>query len=194
MSNDGDDFASSKGGGGWWSRMSRSEHIVAALIGATITGIFGIIVAVIASSSGSSHSSPPGTASSSPAPPTTGTPPSSKSSPKLKISVVCRIPPRIHEGEQITAIYTITSNQSVKVGLGAGVYDSGRTDHSNGTGDKDGYQLAVGTQKVTRILVLPSGLSTDQYEIDAEIWPTDKIGADGVEVLAEATCGLFKVS
>jgi hypothetical protein len=99
----------------------------------------------------------------------------------------------VHEGQQTTATYKITSNQAIKVGLGAGVYDSGGTDHSNGTGDMDGYQLVVGTETVTRELVLPSGLSADQYEIDAEIWPNSAIGANGVNVLAEATCGFFKV-
>jgi hypothetical protein len=126
--------------------------------------------------------------------PANTTQPGPSPSQKLNMSVACRIPAGVHEGEQITAVYTITSNRSVKVGLGAGVYDSGGTDHSNGTGDEDGYQLAVGTQTVTRILVLPSGLSPDQYEIDAEIWPNGKIGAPGVSTLAETTCGFFKVS
>jgi hypothetical protein len=35
-------------------------------------------------------------------------------------------------------MYTITSYQAVKVGLGAGVYDSGGADHSAGTEDQDG--------------------------------------------------------
>jgi hypothetical protein len=57
----------------------------------------------------------------------------------------------------------------------------------------DGYQLVVGTQSVTRALLLPSGLPADRYEIDAEIWPNGKIGANGAGVLAEATCGYFNV-
>lgn len=56
--------------------MSRSEQIIAALSGAVIAGIFGIIGAVIISSSGSSHSSSPGVASSSP-PLTTASAPAS---------------------------------------------------------------------------------------------------------------------
>jgi hypothetical protein len=112
---------------------------------------------------------------------------------QLNLSVSCRVPSGVHEGEQITVVYAITSNKSVKVGLGAGVYDSGGTDHSTGTGDEDRYQLAAGTPTVTRIIALPSGLSSGQYEIDAEIWPSGEIGASRVNVLTEATCGFFKV-
>jgi hypothetical protein len=123
-----------------------------------------------------------------------GTHPSSPPTLKLNISVVCRIPPGLHEGQRVTAVYKITSNQAVKVGLGVGVYDSGGIDQSDGTGDTDGYQLTAGTHMVTHVLELPSGLSADQYEIVAEIWPNGKIGATGADVLAEATCGFFKVS
>lgn len=78
MSNGSDDSGSSRGRGGWWSRMSRSEQITAALIGAVITGLFGIIGAVIVSSSGASRSSPPGATSSSPPPATASAPLSSE--------------------------------------------------------------------------------------------------------------------
>jgi hypothetical protein len=180
--------------------MSRSEHIIAAVTGATIAGIFGLIVAFISNHSpdspqpGPSRSSSPQTIT----PTTPGPKPVSSPIPspsqKLNISVACKIPRAVHEGERITAIYSITSNRSVKVGLGAGVYDSGGNDHSTGTGDEDGYQLTVGSQAVTRIIVLPTGLSADQYEIDAEIWPNGDIGATRANVLAEATCGFFNVS
>lgn len=50
---------------GWWWRMSRSEQIVAAVVGAVIVGLFGIITPLII---GSSHTNPPGPASSAPAP------------------------------------------------------------------------------------------------------------------------------
>ena len=90
---------------------------------------------------------------------------------------MCKLPAAVHEGEQTTATYVITSNQAVKVGLGAGVYGSDGTDYSNGDGDMDGYQLRAGIQSVTRELIVPSGLQADQYEIDAEIWPNGEIGA-----------------
>lgn len=100
----------------------------------------------------------------------------------------------MHEGQQTTAIYKITSNQAIKVGLGAGVYATDKTDYSNGDGDVDAYQLVAGTQSVSRVLVLPSGLSADRYEIDAEIWPANQVGANGVETIADAPCGSFGVS
>lgn len=109
----------------------------------------------------------------------------------LNISVTCALPGQPHEGQTTTATYTITSNQSVKVGIGAGVYDSQGNDQSNGDGDIDAYQLVAGTQTVTRDLVLPSSLAAGRYEIDAEIWPANEIGADGVDTLADAVCGSF---
>jgi len=160
-------------------RTLRDPQVIAAII----TGVLAL-AGVLAGIFLSNHSS------------ASPTPPSPSPSEKLNISVACKIPPGVHSGEQITATYTITSNQEVKVGLGAGVYDSGGTDHSTGTGDQDGYQLRAGTQKVTRIIALPAGLSADQYEIDAEIWPDGRIGANGANganVLAEATCGTFSV-
>lgn len=55
--------------------MSRSEQIVAAVIGAVILGFSGVVAALISSSSGPSYSGPSGP--SSPAAPATTTPPSS---------------------------------------------------------------------------------------------------------------------
>ncbi len=55
MNIDEDDFHSPKSNSSWWSRMSRHEQIVAARIGAIVTGLFGIIVAFISSSAGPSH-------------------------------------------------------------------------------------------------------------------------------------------
>lgn len=127
--------------------------------------------------------------------PTTPSPrPSPSVTPSLNISVTCQLPGNLQQGQQTKATYTITSNQSIKAGLGLGVYDSGGTDYSNGDGDMDGYQLSTGTQSVSRDVFLPTGLDAGRYEIDAEIWPNGKIGADGVEVLAEGHCGYLNVS
>jgi hypothetical protein len=105
--------------------------------------------------------------------------------------VACKITSSVHPGKQITATYTITSNRTIKVGIGAGVYDSAGVDQSTGYGDLDGYQLTPGTQEVTRVIEVPSGLPAGHYEIGAEVWPSGKIGADGTEVLAEGLCGYF---
>ncbi len=76
MNNDNDDFSSSGGKGSWWSRMSRSEQIVAAVVGAVIVGVFGVVTAFL---SNSSHSSSTSTRSSSPAP--VATPPTRSGTP-----------------------------------------------------------------------------------------------------------------
>ncbi len=47
-----DNSFSPGGNGGWWSRMSRHEQIIAATIGAVVTGVFGVLIALISSSSG----------------------------------------------------------------------------------------------------------------------------------------------
>jgi hypothetical protein len=180
-------------------RALRDPQVIAAII-TGILGLVGVLAGIIISNHSSALSQPnlSRSLSPSPAPPTSPntifpTPSSPSPSQKLNVTVACRIPPSVHSDERITATYTITSNQAVKVGLGAGVYDSGGADHSIGAGDQDGYQLTAGIHTAIRIIELPAGLSADQYEIDAEIWPDGKIGANGANVLAEATCGTFNV-
>ena len=68
MNTDGDDPFSSKNRGSWWSRMSRHEQIVAAILGAIVTGFFGILIALIGTSSARSHIDSSGATESSPAP------------------------------------------------------------------------------------------------------------------------------
>jgi len=176
---------------------------VVVAIGAIVTGVLAITGHIGTDPNTKSTATPQPTPDGGPLPTTVVSPshaPSATTSAlpsptqPLNISVVCKLPPAVHKGEQTTATYVITSNQAVKVGIGAGVYDSGGTDHSNGDGDMDGYQLKAGTQSVTRKLILPSSLQADQYEIDAEIWPSGEIGANGANTLAEATCGYFNVS
>jgi len=168
-------------------------------VGALVAAVLGVLHLIGQKSINHPTASPTiVTGDSSPLPPTTALPTSSSPSapsptPSLNISVTCQLPGPVREGQQTTATYKITSNQVIKVGLGMSVYDSGGTDHSNGNGDMDGYQLVVGTQTVKRELLVPSGLAADQYEIDAEIWPNGKIGAGGADTLAEATCGFFNV-
>jgi NPCBM/NEW2 domain len=68
MNNDGNDSFSSRGSGSWWSRLSQHEQIVAAIIGALITGLFGITIALISISSGPSRASTSSATGSSSAP------------------------------------------------------------------------------------------------------------------------------
>jgi hypothetical protein len=61
MGNSGDGSSPSGDSGSWWSRMSRSEQIIAAVVGAIILGVFGVVAALISRSSGSSQAGPSGT-------------------------------------------------------------------------------------------------------------------------------------
>src|SRR5437667_8698602 len=68
MNKDEDNLFSSEGKRGWWSRMSRHEQIVAAIIGAVVTGVFGVFIALISSSSGPFSGNTPSVGGSSSAP------------------------------------------------------------------------------------------------------------------------------
>jgi len=50
-----DDSHSSARKGGWWSSLSQYQQIVAAIVGALVTGLFGLLIVLIGSSSGSPH-------------------------------------------------------------------------------------------------------------------------------------------
>jgi len=78
MSNPGSDSSSSGGRGGWWSRMSRSEQIVAAVVGPIVAGAVAVVVALI---HGSPHGVAPGVGPSPSAPPTSVSPSFSSASP-----------------------------------------------------------------------------------------------------------------
>jgi hypothetical protein len=188
----------------WIRRLTELQKLFAAItaviVGVAVLGgtVFGTVTSIeknVTASPSTQASSSVGPAGSPSLVTTTIAPttPPITSPPSLNISVTCKLPGPVREGQQTSAAYTITSNQSVKVGLGAAVYDSAGTDHSNGDGDVDEYRLVAGTQTVTRDLVLPSGLPADRYEVDAEIWPANEIGADNAEALADSPCGNFNV-
>ena len=60
MSNSPSGSPSPRDGGGWWSRMSRSEQIVAAIVGAVIIGTFSVVAALVGHSAGTSGKTSPG--------------------------------------------------------------------------------------------------------------------------------------
>jgi hypothetical protein len=80
-----------------------------------------------------------------------------------------------------------------QVGLGAGVYDEQGNDQSNGDGDVSDTTLQEGQSDPSRPVTIPTGLPAGTYEIDAEIWPANEIGKNGVNDLTDAVCGSFKV-
>ena len=109
------------------------------------------------------------------------------------VSVECTASSRIRPGKLVTLAYKIKSDRTVDVGLGAGFYDESGGDHSTGTGDRDSLRLKSGDTRVTRVFVEPAGLAPGIYELDAEIWPANKIGADGVETLADDQCAVIRI-
>jgi len=77
MNNSKEDSLSSASKGGWWSRLSQYQQIVAAIVGALVTGLFGVLIVLIGSSLGAKGSSPASVAS----PPVTSGPETGKAPP-----------------------------------------------------------------------------------------------------------------
>jgi len=55
MDNGNHDSSSPRSKGGWWSRMSQYQQVAAAIVGALVTGLFGLLIAFIGISRGSPH-------------------------------------------------------------------------------------------------------------------------------------------
>jgi hypothetical protein len=99
--------------------------------------------------------------------------------------VTCNAQGNLRPGQTITLVYNIDATGAVKVGLGAGYYDTGGDDHSTGDGDVDALQLHAGQTRTSRPFTVPTGLPRGRYELVCEIWPANSIGSEGVETLAE---------
>jgi hypothetical protein len=89
--------------------------------------------------------------------------------------------------------YRITSSEDRWVGLGAGLYDDEGTDHSTGDGDQDSVEVRTGSSSTTRPVLIPKNLPRGHYELNGEIWPENRVGAEGAELLREAPCARFVV-
>jgi hypothetical protein len=112
----------------------------------------------------------------------------------LRLSLHCTLQdPVVRAGTTVEMTYDFSSNEIAEVGLGVGLYDDQGTDYSDGTGDIDTYLLVAGKSAKTRPVNIPGNLHPGTYELDAEIWPPNKIGADGANTLAEDTCAFFTV-
>ncbi len=122
------------------------------------------------------------------------TKPTTTTAPKLSVTLTCSAPANLRPGQTIMLAYSIEATRPVKVGLGAGLYDSGGDDHSTGDGDVDEYALAVGHQTPSRPFIVPSNLPRGRYELVAEIWPANKIGAEGANTIAEHTCAYVSIA
>lgn len=112
----------------------------------------------------------------------------------LRLSLHCTLKdPVVQAGTTVEMTYDFSSNEKVQVGLGAGLYDDQGASYSDGIGDIDSYLLAAGKSAKTRLVDIPSNLHPGTYELDAEIWPPNKVGADGANTLTEGTCAFFTV-
>jgi hypothetical protein len=114
-------------------------------------------------------------------------------SPPERVTVECDAPSRLRPGKVVTLAYDIKSDAAVDVGLGAALYDENEVDHARGTGDRDSVHLQRGHNRVTRPFMIPVGLPVGTYELDAEIWPANKIGDNGVETFADSPCGFVTI-
>jgi hypothetical protein len=111
----------------------------------------------------------------------------------VHLTVECDAPSRLLPGTLVTLAYNIESRSAIDVGLGAGLYDKAGVDRSTGIGDRDSLPLQVGPNRLTRPFEVPRGLPAGRYELDAEIWPANKVGADGVETLADSPCAFVTI-
>lgn len=94
-------------------------------------------------------------------------------------------------GMTVQLTYHVDSPVGHEVGLGVGLYDEQRNDHSNGDGDVSSIALQQGRSSLSRPVTIPTNLPPGQYELDAEIWPANEIGQNGVNDLVDATCTYF---
>jgi hypothetical protein len=113
----------------------------------------------------------------------------SPTTPHLQITLTCDLSTKAPmPGMTVQMTYHITSSQQRSVGLGASLYDSQGNDLSTGDGDIDSFLLSAGQTTDSRPLPLPKNIPAGRYEIDAEIWPPNEIGKNGVNTLKDAFC------
>jgi hypothetical protein len=165
-----------------------------------ILGCFGIILAVAGlvivivwpfGDGGTLAASPSvsGTASSTPVP--SALPAAAVPDSPPQLSVTCSGPPTFARGQSITVTYVMDVTVAGTASLGAELYDSVGNDHSVGIGDASAVVLTVGRHSVSRQITIPRDLAAGAYELNAEIWPANKIGTEMTDVdsLADASCG-----
>jgi hypothetical protein len=126
----------------------------------------------------------------SPASPT----PTSSSPLTPQITLTCTLGrTQIRPGATIELTYNVNSTTTRQVGLGAGLYDEQGNDHSNGDGDISSFTLKQGSGNPSRPVTIPAKLPPGRYELDAEIWPANQIGQNGINDFVDAACARFAV-
>jgi hypothetical protein len=99
----------------------------------------------------------------------------------------------LRPGITVQLTYEIDTNQPTPAGLGAGLYDNQGKDRSTGYGDINSLSLPAGRSTKSRSVKIPANLAPGKYELDAEVWPANEVGANGANTLADGTCEHFRV-
>jgi hypothetical protein len=114
---------------------------------------------------------------------------------KGEVTVVCDKPPAsARRGAVIEITYHYTTTRAGTVGVGAGFYAGGAVDVSTRSGGSDALVLPVGTTSRTQSVELPANLRPGVYDLHAQLWPPGRVGEEGAETIAEATCGSIDVN
>lgn len=131
----------------------------------------------------------------SPTPSTSNSPTPTLLTPSASVmTLMCRLNgKRLGPGVTVQLTYKVYSPVARQVGLGAGLYDEQGNDHSNGDGDVSVFMLQQGQSNPSRPVTIPTNLPPGKYELDAEIWPANEIGQNGVNDIIDATCANFDV-
>lgn len=191
------------------SSHSRDHAVLAALIGA-VAVIAGAIIGVVFAHGGSGEVNPQTSGSATaqadhlakpalqtPGPkitPHSGPPTNTATAAVSSMTLSCSLSQqRLRPGMTVQLTYHVDSPVIRQAGLGAGLYDAQGNDDSNGDGDVDSIALHQGWNSLSRPVTIPANLQPGQYELDAEIWPANEIGQNGVNDLIDATCTYFKV-
>jgi hypothetical protein len=112
---------------------------------------------------------------------------------QVTTTVSCTLSKSLQPGQTAQLTYHFVSSGGQPIGLGAGLYDSSGNDHSTGHGDIGSYTVMAGRTSRTRPVPIPARLPAGRYELDAELWPANEVGANGIQTIATAACGYLTV-
>jgi hypothetical protein len=109
----------------------------------------------------------------------------------VTLSVTCAgFQPELRAGDDVELTLTVTTETVGQVGLGASLYPlDGEQEYSDDAHDVESVLVRPGQSPITRSFVVPNRPELGRYDLLAEVWPGGEIGDEGVDTLAEASCG-----
>lgn len=191
-----DKFGQETSGGAMGSTITLPLSGLIVVLGLGALGLAGYLAAnqstKFRAATPTASASPP---SGSPIPSTSISPTPTLPTPAASVmTLACRLNgKKLEPGVTVQLTYKAYSPVTRQVGLGAGLYDEQGNDHSNGDGDVSVFTLKQGQSNPSRPVTIPTNLPPGKYELDAEIWPANKIGQNGVNDIIDATCANFDV-